>query len=127
MSPVEQHREYWICGFEEDWEVAEILLSENKIRHSLFFAHLALEKLLKALVCMKTGSPAPPVHNLIRLAQLSGIKLSDEHFNLLADMNQFNIEGRYPVCASFNVTVSESEEYFKRSLDVISWLKTLLS
>ena len=41
--------EYWRLGASEDWEVAVELISSRRTRHGLFFAHLALEKLLKDL------------------------------------------------------------------------------
>ena len=39
--------EYWVITGKEDWEVAEELVNNNRTRHGLFFAHLALEKVLK--------------------------------------------------------------------------------
>jgi hypothetical protein len=40
---------YWRDGAAEDWRVAQDLIKRRQVRHGLFFAHLALEKLLKAL------------------------------------------------------------------------------
>ncbi|MDP2862416.1 MAG: hypothetical protein Q8N95_06455 [Desulfobacterales bacterium] len=39
---------------------------------------------------------APRLHNLVRLAELSGIIFEQKQIDLLAEMNPFNIEGRYP-------------------------------
>jgi HEPN domain-containing protein len=58
---------YWRQGFEEDREVAQSLIDSGRIRHGLFFLHLSAEKLLKAIICARTGDLAPRMHNLIRL------------------------------------------------------------
>ena len=60
---------YWRDGAAEDWRVAQDLIKRRKVRHGLFFAHLALEKLLKALVCRRTQDLAPRIHSLVRLAE----------------------------------------------------------
>jgi HEPN domain-containing protein len=44
----------------------------------LFFAHLALEKLLKAHVCRATRDLAPRVHALLRLAERAGLMLPED-------------------------------------------------
>jgi HEPN domain-containing protein len=62
---------YWREGAVEDWAVAQELVAADRPRHGLFFAHLALEKVLKAHICRDTGDLAPRVHNLVRLAALS--------------------------------------------------------
>ena len=67
-------------------------MDTTKIRHGLFIAHLALEKMLKAHVCLEL---APRIHNLVRLAEMAGLKLSETQIDLLADASEFNIEGRY--------------------------------
>ncbi len=58
---VEQQVAYWRTGSDEDWEMAEIALEKRKIRHGLFFLHLAMEKLLKAHVCRVTGEYPPKI------------------------------------------------------------------
>jgi HEPN domain-containing protein len=73
MVAVEKHIAYWLNGAIEDWEAAKSLIALGKSRHGLFFLHLALEKALKARICQFSGDIAPRVHNLVRLAELSGL------------------------------------------------------
>ena len=47
---------FWRKSAEEDMAVARGLVHQNHIRHGLFFAHLGLEKALKAHVCRRTKS-----------------------------------------------------------------------
>jgi HEPN domain-containing protein len=96
MVDIEKHIAHWRRGAAEDWEVARDLVSGRGIRHGLFFAHLALEKTLKAHVCRATQELAPPIHNLVRLAETSGFCLAPDQRDLLAEVNSFNIEGLYP-------------------------------
>lgn len=56
MLNIEKHISYLKNSASEDWEISCDLIENNKIRHGLFFAHLALEKLLKALVSKKYGT-----------------------------------------------------------------------
>ena len=93
MINIQKQIEYWRNGAMEDWQVGRELIGRNRIRHGLFFIHLALEKTLKANVCRKADDIAPPIHNLIRLAEKAGLQLTEEQENLLAEANEFNIEG----------------------------------
>jgi HEPN domain-containing protein len=70
MIDIEKQVNYWQKGAIEEWDLAQDLVKRNKTRHGLFFAHLALEKLLKAHVCRQTQDLPPRTHNLTRLAEL---------------------------------------------------------
>ncbi len=59
MIDIEKQVVYWRDGAHEDWEMAEDLVARGKTRYGLFFAHLALEKALKAHVCRVTLQLAP--------------------------------------------------------------------
>ncbi|MDD5090335.1 MAG: HEPN domain-containing protein [Candidatus Wallbacteria bacterium] len=123
MVDIEKQTAYWISGAGEDLEVALKLVSDGRIRHGLFFAHLSLEKYLKAAICNKTQNLAPPLHNLVRLSEIAGLSPAKEHLELLADMNQFNIEGRYPVSASSLPVLKDAREYLRRTQEAVQWLK----
>jgi HEPN domain-containing protein len=70
MMTKTEHIEYWIRSSEEDWETVTSLFTTKRYIHSLFFAHLALEKLCKALWVKSNESNIPPkIHNLVRLLQ----------------------------------------------------------
>jgi len=97
MLNIPKQIEYWVKTAEEDFEVGSNLIKINKTRHGLFFIHLAVEKMLKACVCKHQNKTPPKIHNLLSLADRAGIKLNDEQRNLLTEINQFNLEGRYPL------------------------------
>ncbi|MHC4519881.1 MAG: HEPN domain-containing protein, partial [Planctomycetota bacterium] len=88
--------EYWTVGSEEDLDAAESLLEKGHLRHGLFFAHLALEKMLKAPVVQRTGQSPPKIHNLVRLAQRAGLEPEPEQERFLRRYDVHQLEGRYP-------------------------------
>ena len=114
---------YWRSGAEEDWAVGRDLISRGRIRHGLFFAHLAVEKTLKAHVCRASGEMAPPIHNLVRLAEKAQVKLSEAQIDLLAEVNEFNIEGRYPQTLLPILSAAEAEEYMIQINEVLQCLR----
>ncbi|MEJ2705764.1 MAG: HEPN domain-containing protein [Sedimentisphaerales bacterium] len=96
MLNVPKQVEYWVGTAEEDFEVGSNLIKANKTRHGLFFIHLAVEKMLKACVCKNQKRTPPKIHRLLSLAKMAGIELDNEQTDLLTEINEFNLEGRYP-------------------------------
>jgi len=126
MIDIEKQVAYWRNGAAEDWEVAQELIGSGRVRHGLFFAHLTLEKLLKAHVCRHTQDLAPRLHNLVRLAELAALPLGQAQIDILAEMNAFNIEGRYPDSLIPPPSQSEAREYLRRVEEVYRWLMNQL-
>jgi HEPN domain-containing protein len=122
MVDIGKQISFWRSGAEEDWEVAQALVARGNIRHGLFFAHLALEKALKALVCAQTADLAPRLHNLVRLAELVGQELSAAQIDTLAEMNVFALEGRYPDALAPPTTAAEAEVFLERAREVLECL-----
>jgi HEPN domain-containing protein len=118
MIDITKQVAFWREGALEDWVVARELLDRGRTRHGLFFAHLALEKILKAYVCAKTRDLAPRLHNLVRLAELAGLELSENELDILAEMNAFALEGRYPDILTLPPSSEEAEEYCRRAEEV---------
>jgi HEPN domain-containing protein len=126
MVDIKKQISYWKENAEEDWAVAQQLLESGRTRHGLFFAHLALEKMLKALICKNTGDLAPRIHNLNRLIDLAGVVSNPVQTDILAEMNAFHIEGRYPETLTKRPTREEATRYMKRAEEVFRWLTKLL-
>jgi len=122
MIDIDKQIAHWRKGSEEDWDVARELIERRRIRHGLFFAHLALEKILKAHICKESIDIAPPIHNLVRLADLSGLAIDEKMRNLFAEVSPFNIETRYPDMLIPEPTFAEAKTYLDRIEEVIKWL-----
>ena len=87
---------YWLIEAEEALEVAQHLIEKADYSYALFFGHLAVEKMLKALYALRLRAHAPPIHNLLRLARAIGLDLDEAHTEALLRITAFNIEARYP-------------------------------
>lgn len=92
----EEEIKYWAGLAKYDFEVAQTLFGSRKYVYALFFAHLVVEKLLKALFVRRNGSTPPPTHNLVRLATEARLDLSEDDREFLRGLMEFNIEARYP-------------------------------
>lgn len=65
--------------------------------HALFFGHLYIEKISKALWIKNNEENYPPkIHNILSLLKQANITLDDEQQLFLLKLNQYQIEGRYP-------------------------------
>lgn len=87
---------YWVEGSEYDLATAESLYDTGKFPYALFFGHLAMEKLLKALVVKQTEKHAPFTHSLPLLMSKLTIDVPDEIKDNLNYFMEFFIEARYP-------------------------------
>jgi HEPN domain-containing protein len=87
---------YWLEGAKYDLGVANALFKGKKFPYVLFMGHLALEKLLKALVVKYTKGHAPFSHSLPYLAEKSGIKIPVPIQVKLREFMEFHFQARYP-------------------------------
>lgn len=122
MVDIDAQVAHWRAGAREEWQVAGELLDKGRVRHALFFTHLAIEKALKAHVCRQTTDLAPRTHNLVRLAEVSGLELPADGLDLLAELNEFAMAGRYPEVVSLTPTHSDARSLRQRAFEVFQWL-----
>jgi HEPN domain-containing protein len=96
----------------------------------LFFAHLVLEKLLKAHhVKDNAGDFSPRTHNLLLLSEQTGLSPSDEQLRIFSQMNQFQIEGRYPdyKLTMFKLATQSFTQDLLQEVEIVkSWLTSTL-
>jgi HEPN domain-containing protein len=92
----EEHVQYWLNRSQRDIETAKSMFRSKHFDWSLFVAHLAVEKILKALWVMNNESNSPPrIHNLLRLAEGAKYQLTDDEIQFLGEVNEFQTEARY--------------------------------
>lgn len=120
---------YWVEGGEYDLGVATAMLKAKKYPYALFIGHLALEKLLKALVVKKKRAHAPFSHSLPYLLETSGIKMPEPMQIRLSEFMEFHLEARYPDASKVfykKCTKGYTEARFKEIKEVFKWIKTRL-
>jgi len=123
---IEKQVDHWQAGAAEDWQVAVELVNSGRTRHGLFFAHLALEKTLKALVCRATQDLAPRIHALLRLAERTGLTFSEEQRTFLARFDRYQIEGRYPDLLPEAPDIEVAHQELKQAKEMFEWLRQQL-
>jgi len=116
---------YWTAASKQDFETAEILFKNEKYHHALFFCHLCIEKYLKAIIVKTTQGAPPLLHDLVRLAERTGIKLSTKQKNELSEISTFNIEARYDdYKLSFFKKAKKrfASKYVNKTRKILKWL-----
>lgn len=97
MMTKNDHIEYWKISSEDDWITVLSLFQSARYIHCLFFAHLALEKLCKALwVKDNEGNIPPKIHNLVKILSQTNASITDDILEYLLEVNKFQLQGRYP-------------------------------
>jgi len=119
---VEKQIDYWKTGSQEDLAAARHLMDKDHCRHALFFAHLAVEKALKAHVCRSTNDLPPRIHNLTLLAQKAALSLDAAQQEFLLAFDEYQLESRYPDVVSEPVAKSEAQEQLANAKRVQQWL-----
>jgi HEPN domain-containing protein len=86
----------WVNASRYDLQTARALLRSRRYIYVLFMCQQSIEKLLKAHVTRATGEIAPRIHNLVRLAELSGQAFTDEERVVLERLSLYYLQARYP-------------------------------
>jgi HEPN domain-containing protein len=88
--------EYWVKAADLDFPVMENLFKCGNYVWSLYIGHLIVEKILKAFFSNVMDFTPPKTHNLVKLAEISGLTNDAEKLKLLDEINEFNIGAIYP-------------------------------
>ncbi len=86
---------YWIKSSENDFKTMNDLYETKNYSWSLFIGHLVIEKLLKAHYVKKQQKHPLFIHDLLRLAKISQIELTEEQEEWLDEITTFNLNTRY--------------------------------
>lgn len=86
---------YWLEGAEKDWQACQHLYEKGDYSQCLFWGHLVLEKLLKALIVQAMKRQAPYSHDLVLLSREAKLELSSEQKDQLNEITTFNQFARY--------------------------------
>ena len=113
MIDVNKQIRYWVNGSVEDLITAEWLVKGKRFKESLFFCHLSLEKILKALLVKKTEDIPPRTHDLFILLKRSEIKFDEKDLEFMGILMRYQLEGRYPGNTIDNPSPEITEAYLE--------------
>jgi len=96
-----------------------------------YFCHQITEKALKAIVASVTTEVPPKIHDLIKLANHSGIyeELTEERLSFIEEIDHFQIEARYPEYkANLAKTLNHEKcrKILEKTEDFLCWIKEKL-
>jgi len=97
------------------------LFRNGHIPQALFFAHLAVEKKLKARVLMATQQNPPYIHNLARLVELGCVDIPNEFERPLELLNRWQARARYGAYPT-GFKLEEAEPLLEFAEEFIAWL-----
>lgn len=122
---------YWIESSDKDYDVMLDLQKSKRNSYALFFGHLVIEKLLKAVYAKNNKSTphAPKSHDLDYLAEKMNLETTEHQNDLLVTISRFNLEARYDDYKKTfenKCTDEYTENQIKNIEEVRTWLKTLL-
>lgn len=95
----------------------------GEIAHGMFFAHPAVEKMLKAHAARNTRGIPPKIHKLSRLAELGGLELSEEGRVFLVEFQIYLLAGRYPDMPKVPLDTEIVRQDLAAAEEMIKWLK----
>jgi HEPN domain-containing protein len=122
LENIEKHVSNWLDQSNQDWEVVHVLFQSQYFGQCLFWAHLVVEKICKALWIKNLGIPKPPrTHNLLFLLEEAEIEVDLSQKRILIDLGFFQSQGRYPD----DLYKIESEINFEKANELLQQIDEL--
>ena len=126
----EKQIEYWIKASGLDLQTAMDIFDSGKNLHfCLYMCHLSIEKILKAIVVKNTNDFPPKSHNLLRLAEIGNVLLSEDRVTFLEELNQFQLSTRYPdeKFTIYSLATKEfTEDKLEKVKEIHKWLTSMI-
>ncbi len=118
--------EEWFKQAHYDMDTAEYMAKGGRYFYAVFMCHLSIEKALKGLYQQGLDQVPPKVHNLIFLIEKIGLKLPDDLYDLVFNLNRVSIPTRYPddlqkMQKDYNK--KNTSVILEKSKGVLKWLK----
>ena len=121
--------DYWIESSDDDFDTMIVMFDGKRFNWSLFVGHLMIEKLLKAYYVKSKQDHPPFIHNLLRIAELSEIKMTEKQKLFFVTVTAFNINARYDdykLSFQKKCTFEYTAEWIKELKTHRLWIKELI-
>jgi len=121
---------HWTDQARYDMDTARAMFDSGRYLYVLFCCQQAVEKALKAIVVRQTDDLPPRLHNLLRSAEIAGIKMEPKWENFLGELSGYYIQTRYPeeiesVSQTFNREIAH--DTLDKTGEVIEWLFSMMN
>ncbi len=128
---VNERYSYWIDLADYDIETAKAMLKTKRFLYIGFMCHQSIEKAIKAYHWKKTETEPAYIHNLLRLAEQSGLinEFNEKHTTLINQLNPLNIEARYPRSKEEllkTLNLKKCKSLLNQTEELLQWIKTRL-
>ena len=92
----------------------------------MFFCHLSIEKIIKALVVKNTKEIPPKSHDLFNLSDKADIQINDEQKEFLRILMKYQLEGRYSEHYPDAIYVNLVNDYLNKTKNIFAWFSQKL-
>lgn len=116
----------WIDSSDYDFKTPEHMLQTGRYIYVIFMCHIAIEKLLKALVHETTGKLPPKTHDLIYLLRIADVHMPEKILEFVGKINSASVVTRYPEDLSKIINAYPeviAKEYFNNTGEVLNWIR----
>jgi HEPN domain-containing protein len=126
MINIERQIEYWRKTAESDIDTAKILTQSGKYVEGMFFCHLSVEKIIKAIIVRRVEDIPPKSHDLFYLASIAKIEITEVQSEFIQILMKYQLEGRYPEYYPRAPKPEKINEYLRQTQELLLCLKKML-
>jgi HEPN domain-containing protein len=123
---VRKEVESWRKSSLYDLEAAKDMFTAGRHVYVIFFCHLSVEKMLKAVVAKVTGNTPTRTHNLLLLKKMAHLEPSKEMMKFIGELSETSIATRYPLDfgeAAESYTRDVAEVCLAKTNEVLEWME----
>jgi HEPN domain-containing protein len=125
---VREETEAWLASGEPDAGAARVLLDGGFYSQAVFYTHLSVEKMLKALVLERHNLDRPPLTHNLALLESAVDSCPDSVFEFLATLSPESTLTRYTLSPDDEVYTAELARLLLDGADETTrWLRQLLT
>ena len=93
---MKEETKLWVEQAKDDYQTAKIMLENHRYGYTCFCSQQTLEKIFKAAVIEFADKRPAKVHDLVKLAEDSTLKITKKWFEKLGELSKHYFRVRYP-------------------------------
>jgi HEPN domain-containing protein len=128
MNRMDAAARLWAEQARYDLDTAGAMFNSGRYLYILFCCQQAVEKMLKSRIAVLSEELPPRVHQLVRLAELAKIEITEAQSDFLRELSAYYIQTRYPEeIADWGARLSrqEAQRVLDQTVEVLKWLESI--